>query len=506
MSTNNEEVVLRPSAGKLLESMRDIGYSFSSAIADIVDNSISADSRHIEVFDGFSKSGNPFVAVVDDGVGMSSAELTVAMKHGSRSPTEHRNESDLGRFGLGLKTASFSQCKVLTVVSRKNGTTSGRCWDLNRVVQKDEWLLRILSDEQLKSCPGIDRVGAHGTLVLWESLDRLDARGEEEGHALQAINELFSEARQHIALTFHRFIRPDPGDRIEPVVISINGHAVDAFDPFARHMSPPSTAEPPLTMQSGDSTIEVRAYTLPHHKRLDEAQIEFLAMGSSLTETQGFYIYRARRLIVGGGWLGMYRRSESTKLLRVRVDVPNSLDSDWCIDVKKSRIRPPASVRELLRPLVERMSLHAKRPYTYRGQKQVDPRGYPPWVRISERGSVRYAVNRDHPLVAKLFARAGELMDIDALLELLEGALPVDAIATDFHDAPISFKQDQIDDTSLRGIVAAFLESLEPGTEKVSQAVADRIQDTYPFRGDPRVKAIVTELRQVVQTAEGEDA
>ena len=227
---DRHQKILRPSAARLLESMRDIGYSFESALADIVDNSISAGATHIEIANDVHPDSGPYLAVLDDGRGMSPDELTQAMQHGSRSPREVREAGDLGRFGLGMKTASFSQCRRLTVVSRQNGELAARCWDLDLVVARDEWILNLLGEEEVSRLPLIDRIGPKGTLILWEKLDRLDALGEHPDQVYTALNQLFGVARPHLALTFHRFIAPEPGDGTTKVAMSINNAPIDAID------------------------------------------------------------------------------------------------------------------------------------------------------------------------------------------------------------------------------------------------------------------------------------
>ena len=133
------EIHLPPSAPDLLESMRAIGYSFESALADLIDNSIAAAARTVNV--RFSVSGEPYVAIIDDGTGMSPADLTSAMRHGSRNPDQARDALDLGRFGLGLKTASLSHCRMLTVISLRDGTLSARRWDLDYIAKRRDWML-----------------------------------------------------------------------------------------------------------------------------------------------------------------------------------------------------------------------------------------------------------------------------------------------------------------------------------------------------------------------------
>lgn len=493
-----EEITLRPSAAKLLESMRDIGYSFESALADIIDNSISADATEILIVNDVDSRDQPFVSVVDNGMGMSAIELTDAMRHGSRSPREIRKEGDLGRFGLGLKTASFSQSRCLTVVSRQDGKTSARCWDLDLVLKRDEWVLQILDENDLSSLPGIDSLPETGTLVLWQGLDRLDSTGKHPDEIREAMNRLFGDARRHLALTFHRFIAPEPGDGISQVQLLVNGMALEAPDPFARHMTPKSDQHEIEVLTMPEGNVVAQAFTLPHHQRLSHEQLDALSMGSSLAETQGLYIYRAKRLIAGGTWLGLARRSEITKLLRVRVDVPTALDAEWGVDVRKSRIRPPAAIRARLRPLVERMTESARRPYTYRGTKQSSAKGLPLWVRISERGHIRYELNREHPLISRFREGSDELAsDLDAILAGIEATLPLESMFSDIGAEPHSMRQSHLEPAQLELLLAAFVDAIAPSSDSLPAAMANSILQTHPFAGDSRASEILGRLRRI---------
>ena len=276
---DQSELTLRPSAARLLESMRDIGYSFESALADIVDNSISAEATQIHITNDLDEEDEPYLASLDNGRGMSSDGLTAAMRHGSRSPREVREAGDLGRFGLGMKTASFSQCRRLTVVSSVNGERSARCWDLDQVVERDEWILRILDQAAIAHLPLVEEMSSTGTLVLWQKLDRLDALGPHPDQVYEALNAMFSTARPHLALTFHRFIAPEPGDGTVKVEISVNGAPLDALDPFARLMSPQSDPHEAEVLRMDQGQILVLAFTLPHHQRISNDQIRALVMG-----------------------------------------------------------------------------------------------------------------------------------------------------------------------------------------------------------------------------------
>lgn len=497
MEPTTSEMTLRPSAARLLESMRDIGYSFESALADIVDNSISAGASNIDVFNDVDSESGPFLAVLDDGRGMSPAELTQAMQHGSRSPRENRDADDLGRFGLGLKTASFSQCRRLTVVSRQDGEVAARCWDLDLVVDKDEWILKLLNERAISELPLIERLGPQGTLVLWQKLDRLDAMGTQADQLYAALNAMFSVARPHLALTFHRFIAPEPGDGVRGVAMRINGAAVEALDPFARLSTPKSDPHAVETMRTDQGEIVVQAFTLPHHQRLTTEQVKALELGSTMVETQGLYVYRGRRLIAGGTWLGLARRAELTKLLRVRVDVPTSLDSDWGVDVRKSRVRPPAMIRAKLRPLVERMTESARRPYTYRGTRQAAGVGMPLWIRVSERGRIRYEISRNHPLVLALRTTRELPVDLEPVLLAVEASLPLDSLFSDIGSDPHAVAQEDLQASSLEQMMAAFVEAVAPNSDSISAQVAESLLQTHIFAGKPEARGMLLRLRRL---------
>ncbi|QDI04235.1 ATP-binding protein [Xanthomonas cerealis pv. cerealis] len=497
MCMEGHHKILRPSAARLLESMRDIGYSFESALADIVDNSISAGASRIEISNDIHHDSGPYLSVLDDGQGMSPDELTQAMQHGSRSPREVRAANDLGRFGLGMKTASFSQCRQLIVVSRKDGELSARCWDLDLVVNKDEWMLKLLSEDDIGRLPQVERIGPSGTLVLWQKLDRLDAVSEHQDEVYTAFNQIFSVARPHLAMTFHRFIAPPPGDPPQKLSMQINGAGIDAVDPFAQLSSPNSDAHEIEILRTGNGDIVVQGFTLPHHQRLSNAQLVAMELGSSLIETQGLYVYRARRLISGGSWLGMARRAELTKLLRVRVDVPTSLDSEWGIDVRKSRIRIPSAARARLRPLVERMTESARRPYTYRGARQAAAPGVPLWERVKERGTIRYQIRRDHPMIEALQQATGTRSNVDAILLAIEATLPLESLFSDVAEAPKAIRQQDIDADELQQLLASFVEAMVPGKDTLPVAVAELILATPVFSTQPSARAILAGLRRI---------
>jgi hypothetical protein len=420
------EICLPPSASDLLESMRALGYSFESALADLIDNSLSADAHRVDV--RFSPYESPYVAILDDGWGMTPDELTAAMRHGSRDPRLPRDVKDLGRFGLGLKTASLSQCRRLTVATLKEGVLSARRWDLDHVARRQDWMLLQLNEDEAKSLPLVADLLAqgHGTVVLWEEFDRLAAA---ERSLERALGDRMDLARGHLSLVFHRFINPPIGTR--SVAMSINRNPLDAVDPFlATHKATQALPIEDFIVE-GERVI-VAPFILPHLSKLSGADLQLAGGEDGLRRNQGFYIYRSRRLISWGSWFRLVPQEELTKLARVQVDISNRLDHLWQLDIKKSTTYPPASLREGLRQIISRITDGSRRVYTYRGRKSPDAITHT-WDRTEVRDSISYTINRKHPLVAAVERNIGdeELPLFVALLRTLEQTLPFDALYAD---------------------------------------------------------------------------
>lgn len=230
-------VSLPPLPAALLESLRSIGYTLDTALADIVDNSITAKAGHISIRYLWN-NGKPWIAVCDDGHGLSSNELIEAMRLGSRNPNERRAAADLGRFGLGMKTASISQCRQLTVISRKGKTITGCDWDLDAIAdgKSADWGVKPLKMATLSADVILDGLisqhlpsGTSGTIVLWRKLDQNLGDSREVGgeHRFSAHMD---SARKHLELVFHRYL--SPALRRKKTVIDFNKNPLKGFDPF----------------------------------------------------------------------------------------------------------------------------------------------------------------------------------------------------------------------------------------------------------------------------------
>lgn len=434
-----QERILSPHAASLSQSMRDLGYSLETAIADLIDNSITAAAENIHIFLEIAHSGNSCLAIIDDGCGMSEEELLEAMRPGSRDPREKRDADDLGRFGLGLKTASFSQCKSLTVVSRKDGKLFAAQWDLDLLNSRNEWVVTILSEEEVSKFPFIDELGKCGTYVLWQKLDRLLESDAHERSKTNAYDKL-AVVEKHLALVFHRYISGDYKKR--KIAIHINGHTVEAFDPFCISNKATQLLQEEIVRIDGQE-VRIQPYILPHHSKLSKKEYEFYRSRSDFVSNQGAYVYRNGRLMAWGDWFRLVPKSEATKLARVRIDFANALDERWTIDIKKSRAHPPYQVREKLRQIINRITEQSKRVHAGRGNRLFEEQEQPLWVRYSDRTGIRYALNRDHPLVETIENRLDDdsRKAFEDVLLVMERSVPLEAIYADYSSSPQSFEE-----------------------------------------------------------------
>lgn len=415
-----------PFAPVLMESMRAIGYSLETAIADLVDNCVSAQAKTISIR---LPPGEPsFLGVLDDGNGMSFDELKNAMRHGSRSPTDSRPEGDLGRFGLGLKTASLSQCRRLIVLSKKHGQISGVAWDIDHVIAKGEWSLQVLDDADLRVLPLVADLKRRvsGTLVLWQKLDRAASGDPGTGTVL---SERIDRASRHLSLVFHKFLSGEADRRIE---LDINANPVLPIDPFLSAHS--STIRHPVEVVPVLGTIvRIEGFTLPHISQLTKEQIAKAGGREELRREQGFYVYRNNRLIVWGTWFRLFPQQELSKLTRVMVDVTNELDHEWTLDIKKSMASPPEALRKRLRELIPKMCEPSEKAHQFRGKRTNTSKTIPVWERLEGRQGVSYCISRSHPVVQAALESTDDRSprDVHMLLRLIEETFPSEALYND---------------------------------------------------------------------------
>ena len=477
-----------PSAAMLVEGLRDFGYTLETALADVIDNSITAGATAIDVLADFN-DGDARIAVLDDGSGMTGTELREAMRPGGRVLIKEREKTDLGRFGLGMKTASFSQCRRMTVVTRKDGEQSSARWDLDYVADTDKWLVQIPDPEEV--IPWADELGHSGTLVVWEKLDRLVSTGGD--HNQREFNRRLDSARRHLEEVFHRFLEGERG--LKSVRICLNGLDLVAFDPF--HTKHPATIAGALEVIGlAGGRIVVQAFTLPHHSKVSPDEWDRYAGEEGYTRSQGFYLYRARRLIVRATWFGLARQTSLTQLARVRIDMPNDMDALWKVNVLKASAHPPTPVRDRLRTVIESLSGTSRRVYTHRGRKLVDAVKDPIWERRAAHGKISYSVNTGHPA---LEAFKGQLdPDLrtawDQLMEMVSTALPIDALFVDLGDNPEAVAISPISDEALEKLVSSAWSGLAK-TGMDGHSAEQVLRATEPYRSNwVRVTALLSQL------------
>ena len=415
-----------PSARRLMESLRDIGYELPAAIADLIDNSLDADAEQVAVDFGCDRDG-AWVRIADDGVGMTEGELDEAMRYGSSR--EYR-ERDLGHFGLGLKTASFSQCRRLTVATRSTirGRVRIRRWDLDRVGRLDAWDLERLGAREAPRVLLEPLVGRTGTVVLWEQLDRILGARRADGEAAQRrMDAAAREVGEHLSMVFHRFLEGEvPGP---PLAICVNGSPIDPWDPFAR--SEPMTQRlaaqtVPLEHAGVRHEVVVQPYVLPaqHHFSSPEAH-DRAAGPKRWNRQQGLYIHRRDRLIQSGGWNRLRTLDEHAKLARIALDIPDTADTAFRTNVSKMTVGLPDGVRPALRALVAGVVTRAQDVYRRR-MRLVPP---------AENGSTdgpasevpALTISDQWPLIAEVLGRelAAYPDLLDRVLVALANARPI---------------------------------------------------------------------------------
>jgi hypothetical protein len=491
-----------PKASAMLEALRGLGYSTADALADIVDNSISAAASEVRIDFCWEGGDGAFISILDNGRGMDDPELEAAMRLGEKSPLDERSGDDLGRFGIGLKTASFSQCRSLTVSSRKEGSTvSCLRWDLDEIAAREDGAWALLEGAAQGSGARMSALEElpSGTLVLWEKLDRIVTSGYTADHFLKMMDEVESR----LSMIFHRLLEgPHPKFRL-----LIKDNSVRPWDPFLTGHPAKSWNSPVERKWTPAGLVEVECHVLPHKDMLSSEDYEGAAGPDGWNSQQGFYVYRNGRLLLAGGWLGLgqgraWNREEAQKLARIRLDIPNTADADWKIDIRKATARVPVYLRPWLTTLSEDTRNRARRVFAYRGSPMPGAGGAKieqAWTVERFKDGMRYRVDTAHPVVAAVFASAGPLLPlVRAMLRVVEETVPVQRIWLDTAEN----KETPL--TGFVGIVSSeIVEILETVFEDMtarrgmSKALAKKLLlTTEPFQKYPTHVAALPDDRE----------
>lgn len=440
MPIKSKYQIVKPNPEDLLESVRSFGYSLETAIADLIDNSISAKSSIVKI-DFVYRGNDSYVRIFDNGIGMTESALLDAMRLGSNNPNKIRDKEDLGRFGLGMKTASFSQCKRLTVVTKnKNSKVSIACWDLDFIALKKEWCL-ICDFASSASQRNVNEkfCNSTGTIILWEKLDRI-LEDIKSGNDSDHFNRKIEKVKIHIGLVFHKLIEK------QKLTIYINDTKIESINPFviSEKIDSLELQEEVLTIRK--HPIVIQPFILPHESKYLESNNTNRDLIKGFNAHQGLYIYRNDRLIIYGGWLDLdLKEKESQRLCRISICIDNSLDKEWQIEVQKSKAKIPDIIRKEVKIICQKSIDRAIKVYSFRGlylkrSRRVNDLEFT-WMTKLKNGKKEYELNKNHFLYKKIKELMAEHSSFfEKYIEIIEQSLPVGMIINDFSDHNLMIK------------------------------------------------------------------
>ena len=470
--------------------------TIESAIADVIDNSISAHASKVQVLFPTNPLAHLAVGILDDGEGMTNEELLEAMRYGSMASEEQRADDDLGRFGMGMKSASLSQCRRLTVISFDGTESHGYRWDYSYILEKQDWIIQELNKKEIESVPYIELYFKQktGTLVVWDDFDVLAK--SSGGQVYETLVELRTTVEQSLALIFHRYLSATDNTKLE---IQINNLTIVPLDPFLeRH--PKTTRKKERTLAIPDSEgierlIRIKPYILPFATDLKEKDKKLIGGIENLRAKQGFYVYRNKRLIIWGTWFGMNKRAELTKNARIRVDIPNSLDDIWAIDIKKQNASIPKKIlNQMKKTVMEALEISVNQ-QTYRGRtRNVNDNIDYIWERKEGRNNTFfYQINR----ASKLYQFIKEKMSdedityLDMLVTEIEKNIPIQQMYIDKSNEAITIEEtdSRLDDVFQMAVAMAnTLLSLK--TDGIESIIED-LMKSEPFCHYPKLKDLL---------------
>lgn len=435
-----EHIDLSPNPKSHIKTLARIGYNLNSAISDIIDNSVTAESNNIyteiDIVDE-----KAVLIIIDDGYGMNSETLIDSMRIGCKDPADIRNEFDLGRFGSGMKMASFSQARKLTVISKDSSSNpQSATWDLNLVEHENAWKLIKHSEVETKDlCSKFNiQLGKQGTAIIWENIGKYDGYPVPE---LQVVlGQDLTNLKSYVRLHFHKFME---GKRA--INFYFNYQKLEHFDPFLRSRNGYQEGPSQKFRVKKGGSIELRVHILPHESKLTKSDLAKLGGTDQITANQGLYVYRANRLIISGGWFGLTRLSQLGKLARVEVNVPTSLDEEWSTDVKKSSLEIPHKVKLKLKQLIREPIKRSQKTYRYRGRLEEANAFWK--VNENERDkSISYEVAKDNTLLNHLLSTLNkeQASTLIEYLKNLSAEIPIHHIYEKMSSEPNQINQNDI--------------------------------------------------------------
>lgn len=482
-----------PNAKILINSMRSIGYDFETALADIIDNSITANAKNIDIYYQTNNNENLYLSIIDDGFGMTRGELFEAMKFGTDKDVRPKN--DLGRFGLGLKTASISQARRFTVTSKKNDMISSFTWDLDEIEIQSNWKMIENSLDEIKSFDYYNKIDSlkSFTVVHWEKIDKLDNEVNIHKNLHDVFLEHVTRSEKHISLTFHRFLEKN-------LSIKFNNKTIIPTDPFlTKHPKTISKEEQSLTTNTKEGIkekVSIQMFVLPYHIDLSQKDYETLG-GVEKLDDQGFYIYRNKRLMISGTWFRIRPRKDLYNNARIRVDIPNTLDELWSIDVKKQRAKIPAVLLEQLRGEVIDAVEKSKKIHVYKGTAQV--KGDSIWNKVVDKreNKVKYCINKESIFIRNITDKFedNQVELINKALEIVEMSIPYKDIYNSVADKKDINSHDQNSNKEIITLAIKYYHEFKKKKNMSSVDIIDNICQYEPFLSANIKKILLEKLK-----------
>ena len=410
--SNYEDVTPNPEF--LIKSISEQGYSLESALADLIDNSVSANANKVEILS--DTDSDPFILfLADNGDGMNDNALKLAMRFPSSSSDNDRVSSDLGRFGLGMKTASFSQTRKFTVISKPRGTVGycARTWDVE-LLKKGKWVLLVNAEEEIealvKKYQQLSRNHLNqfsefeaNTIVVWQGLYKYEDYLDKENKNVALKKELTEVTAEHIEIVFHRFMERDKNS----LQVKINNKLLAPFNPFPTTVMDFRKIEP-LKGVFAKKSIAVEGFILPARSLDEERQgvSIWTTRYRSLMGMEGVYVYRCDRIILFGGWHRLIKKGPRLQLARLRVDIGNGIDNLINLNVAKSQLKIPFELRKGFEEYARGLKLEAEKEFYNRGRSDFSGAAKPKVEQIfikkpSSRG-VLLEFNEEFPIIENL--------------------------------------------------------------------------------------------------------
>lgn len=470
---NIQTEIAEPNPEFLIKSIAEQGYSLESSLADLMDNSISANANKIEVL--IRMEQEPFTLfLADNGEGMDEESLKANMQFPSNSPEETRRAFDLGRFGLGMKTASFSQTRCFTVLSRKKGTQNyyGRTWDVN-YLKLGKWRLIVNTADEITKLIQQYRSLSEGhlnrfndfdanTIVVWRGLYKFENYIEQNNRQSALKKQITEVTSDYLSLVFHRYMERT----LNPLQIRINNHVIESFNPFPTTIPDFRPIEFKQKNFSTD-TIKIEGFVLPS-RSIDESQNISLwtTKNRSLMDMEGIYIYRSDRLIHFGGWNGLIKKAPRLQLARLRVDIGNSVDHLLHLNVAKSQIEIPHDLRVAFEKYIDELKIQAEREYFNRGIRKFSSNrnkdNFQLFDRKASSKGTLLELNSDFPLLKSLIEglEKDQLSKLNLLIRMINTRINE---IRQTHEEKEFVGVEEKDGFSLRDLMMCVNELIESG-------------------------------------------